>query len=152
MPTPTQNFGFLKVEESDTVPAGLAALNNNFNKLDGMPLPFENGSNSQLQYFKFSNGLLLMWGRIKHGNAYLCNEQVGSGWYFSSQFDLFWPISLVDPANASVLMMAHSVNYPDLQILVRESTAAKARLNYAFPQNENWVPKEFSVFVMGRWK
>lgn len=156
MATFTPNFLFSKPDASvDLVTDTLTALGQNFDKIDDMPLPLEDGSNTQLQYFKFANGVIFMWGSINHGTSYPCNIQWWEG-YASANFNIFWPVALVNPTKAAVFVQARSLANPDLMALQRSADTTKGVFCYYFPAwNESTaqaVSKEINVFAVGRWK
>jgi len=148
----TSSFGFMTPEASDLISDSLGHLGSNFEQIDGMPLPTEYGSNSQMEYFKFNNGILLMWGCLNHGLSMPCTLQWGFG-FASADFDIFWPVPLVAPNNAAIIVQGRAPYNPDLLALQRSIDASKGTFCYNFPAwSETNISKQFNIFVIGRWK
>lgn len=149
----TNNAGFAEVIESQTFGDWLEAFNGNWSMLDGMPLPIEHGSNSQMEYIKLANGKVVLFGRIDYGTNYPCKNAAAGGNYVSDQFTLDFPIALVKN-NPVVLPHVIANNNPDMDVFTRSVTYSQYKGQFLCPLNDASLvnSKVLNIIVIGDWK
>lgn len=148
----TKNLGLEKPALSNSFGELLEAINLNSGKLDGLPLPVGFGSNTQMDYLKLSNGVILMWGHIEHGKNYPCSTAwaTAAGWA-SKDFTVNYPVPLVD-ANPVVFAIATADVNPDTWVLKRAQTYTAFTGCYLCAISETANDKKCDILVIGRWK
>ena len=150
----TKNINLEKPALSNTFGELLEALNLNSDKLDELPLPIGYGKNSQMEYLKLSNGTVVMWGRLAHGQNYPCNETGAGGDYYTSKLiTVNFPIPLVN-ANPTVLPNVHGEVYSDVFFLQRSVSYTNITGFYYCRYNDTTAKnnKNLNLLVIGKWK
>ena len=150
----TPIFGLKKASEGDTVAAWHAALNDNMDALDALPVPVASGSNSQLSYQRYADGTLHVWGCVDHGTSYPCTTPVATATGFASAtFTLNFPAEFAGTGYSLVASVAASA-YPDTGVALTARAAGSVKCAYTCPLNDATAGnrKVLSVDLWGRWK
>lgn len=150
----TSNMKLEEVALSQTFGQFLEAFNANMGKIDALPVPIAYGKNTTMEYLKFSNGKVIMWGRIDYGTRYPVKNpwlQTGGAGYASDEFTLDFPIALAD--NAPVVI-PHCFDSARVEMFVVTTgvtyTTYKGRFWSAATGHEG--PKVLNILVIGNWK
>lgn len=148
----TTTLGLEKVSTANTLPEWCDMFNNNLDVLDGFPLPIEYGKNDTMEYVKFSNGKVIMFGRVNHGKNYPCTTAwAASAGYASKDFTLDFPIALV---NSNPVIVSHCIAdvNPDTWVLTRSTSYTQYKGCYLCAISETSNTKILNMLIMGDWK
>lgn len=151
----TKNVLLEKPAMSHTFEQWLEALNGNSDKLDALPLPISSGSNSQMEYIKFANGAIAMWGHFDHGSNYKCvNEYIPNTSYVSKKFTVNYPVALVKD-NPVVLTSCVDSRAVECKASPREASYTSVDVYYYCPSEEasdSTRTKSLDILIIGKWK
>lgn len=150
----TNNIKLEEVTQSQTFGEWLNAFNGNMGKLDSLPIPIEYGKNTSMEYLKFSNGKVLMWGRIEMGTKYPCNLPAGSAsGKLSSSFTIDFPIALTKN-NPTVVATVMADKWADITFYMRSASYTNMVGLFYCPGDDSKVGnnKSLNVTVIGDWK
>lgn len=145
----------LKLDEpalSDTFGTWLEMFNKNMGTIDELPLPIAYGKNQTMEYLKFSNGKIAMWGRLDHGTKYPCKNAWQKG-FLSDAVTVDFPIALVNNT-PMVLAMAEADTWKDITVCPTNVTYTTFTFKYWHVANDSIVTnsKKCNVLVIGDWK
>lgn len=146
----TKNLGLGKPALSNSFGELLDAMNLNSDKLDGLPLPIEYGSNTQMEYIKLAGGVVIMWGHIEHGKRYPCCKQWATA-VASDDFVINYPIPLVNDKPVVFAIATANIN-PDTWIMKRTQTYTALTAFYLCAIAETENDKNCDIMIIGRWK
>lgn len=157
----TTNIGLEEIALSNTFGQWLEAFNANMGIIDGLPIPIEYGKNTTMEYLKFSNGKVAMWGRLEMGTKYPSTTPWGTEGYASAVFTIDFPLALaknnpviiphVISTNASTGGMANNTDIWCLSTGVTYTTYQGrffARTNTT--NNNNSLA--LNMLIIGDWK
>lgn len=150
----TTNLELTEIAQSNTFGQWLSAFNANMEAIDGLPIPMEYGENTQMKYLKFTNGIVIMWGRVDFGTNYPCNTLWASNNYASADnFTIDLPIALVDNKPAIFPSVIADKN-PDMWCLnvAVSYTQYKGRFLCAVNDTNNVNSKIVNLLIIGKWK
>ena len=151
----TTNIGLEEIALSNTFGQWLESFNANMGTIDGLPIPIEYGKNTTMEYLKFSNGKVAMWGRINHGTTYACTLPWLAGTYGSSNFTLDFPIALTKntPVVIPHVMSGNGAN-PDMYCVTRSTSYTTYTGCYVCTWNESSSvqSKTLNILIIGDWK
>lgn len=150
----TANLNLELVDIGESIDAFVDAYNASMGALDALPLPSQTGSNSQMDYVKFTNGLVIMYGRLDLGTDYPCTRAAEDETYYtSSDLTITYPATLVD---AAPVVLAHVAADPwsDVWWLTREASTTSMRGCFYCRGNDSEASnkKSLNILVIGRWK
>lgn len=153
----TSNFGFELAEQSDYVSDFVENYNANLKKMDAMPLPMASGNNTQLNYQKFADGTLHVWGMIDYGTKYPCKTQVATASGFSSdQVTVNFPVAFSGFSGSSYCLITYvsADKNPDMTFATKSQGTSSIVGNFICPLNDSASPnsKKLNVEAWGRWK
>lgn len=154
MPT-TTNIKLEEVTMSNTFGQWLEAFNANMDMIDGLPIPMEYGKNTTMEYLKFTNGKVFMWGKLELGYSYPCDTYITGG-YRSKDFVIDYPIAL---ANTKFTAIAQAKTWPFMNQVIYQSDIPNYTTFKGFffcPDNDSGYTSEMSkmchLLVIGDWK
>lgn len=150
----TTNTNLEEVALGQTFGQWLNAFNGNMGKIDALPLPIAYGKNTTMEYVKFSNGKVFMWGRIEMGTKYPCSRPgTAAGGYLSDRFTIDFPLALTK-SNPAVLSTVMADKYSDVQFYMNAATYTNMTGCFYCPGNDSSIGnnKSLNVFVIGDWK
>lgn len=150
----TTNINLEEISQSQTFGQWLEAFNGNMAAIDALPIPIEYGKNTTMEYLKFSNGKVVMWGRVSYGTTFPCTIMwAASAGYASGIFTLDFPIALTksDPV---VIPHVISDKNPDMWCLTISTsyTTYTGRFLCAINDNANVNSKTLNMLIIGDWK
>lgn len=147
----TTNLNLDKVTTAQTVNTWVNYFNGNMDKLDAFPIPIAGGSNSQLSYLKFSNGMLMMWGHIESGTSYPCNQPWENDTYASSPIRITFPVP-TDGTVPAAFVAGVDTHRTEITALRYNVTSEGMSIVYWSPSNlSNQGSKYCDIFVIGKW-
>lgn len=136
----------------DTMHDLVTKFNANMTAIDGYTVVVETGSNQQLEYKKYSDGTVEMWGHVDMGTGYPCDQSMQSGLYFSSNFSITYPVALTS-ASASVIIQALGAgSWPCVWAHPTQKTASGLKACFVCESNDTGQSKSVDVQVRGRWQ
>lgn len=150
----TTNLNLDEVALSNTFGQLVEMFNGNMDILDGLPIPIEYGKNTTMEYLKFSNGKVAIWGRVEYGTKYPCTSPwASSAGYASSNFTLDLPIAL---ANNNPVVIPHVIadKNVDMWCLTRNTTYTTYTGCFlcAINDSSNINSKTLNMLIIGDWK
>lgn len=144
-------FENFKIALSSTFEQWMGSFNDLLAKLEELPLPVAFGSNSQMGYLKFANGKVMMWGRVDYGRNYPCTSAWGGGQFASKDFELNFPIPLVNSDPVIIPHVMASVN-ADTWVLTRSTSYTTYKGCFLCAVSETDNVKTLNMLVVGDWK
>lgn len=153
MASTTTNFGLTEPTQADTVASFLEAFNGNMDIIDALPIPSASGSNSQLTYQKYADGLIHMFGCIDLGTSYPCGYAIAAGRYSSNAYTLNFPVAFASTAYSFTANVAADIN-PDMSVAISEKSTSSVKVRFINYVTDSAAPnsKQLSVDLWGRWK
>lgn len=149
---PTKNLKLDEPALSDTFGTWLEMFNKNMGTIDELPLPIAYGKNQTMEYLKFSNGKVVIWGRLDHGTKYPCVNAWQKG-FLSDAVTVDFPIALVNNT-PTVLAMAEADTWKDVTVCPTNVTYTTFTFKYWHVANDSSInnSKKCNVLVIGDWK
>nr|DAV56323.1 MAG TPA: hypothetical protein [Caudoviricetes sp.] len=150
----TNNINLEEIEQSNTFGQWLDAFNANMGAIDALPIPMEYGKNTKMEYLKFTNGKVAIWGRIDFGTTYICDQPWAEG-FGSKNFTIDFPIALTK-SNPMVIphVMTGSGVYPDMFCVTRSTSYTTYTGAFVTSYSDALVktPKILNILIIGDWK
>lgn len=154
---PTTNLGLHEYSTAETGAEWCDALNADNAKIDSLPQVVESGSNSQLSYRKWSDGVVEMWGRIDTGKRFVCQTEFEGHAFASEPFSVSWPVAIADTSPVLNANVSTDGN-PDFFVLAVNVSPSSATFMFLANFNEGLHEygdtnnKILHLTLHGRWK
>lgn len=151
---PTNNIHLDDVSLSQTFGQWLEAFNSNMGKIDALPIPMEYGKNTTMEYLKFTNGKVIMWGRVDFGSKYPVHlpwlQGSGSG-YASDEFSIDFPLALV---NNNPVVLPHVIDTKRVETFAITTSVSYTTYKGRFwsAATDNGGSRILNIIVIGNWK
>lgn len=156
----TGNINLGEVQLSNTFGQWVDIFNGNMGKLDALPIPIEYGKNTTMEYLKFSNGMVLIYGRIEMGTKYPSTTPWGTEGFASDIFTIDFPIALT---NNSPIVVPHviSVNADGGMAANTDIWCLSTKVTYTAYQGRffartntlnNKNSLSLNMIIIGKWK
>lgn len=148
----TSNMHLEETALSQTFGQWLDAFNSNMSKIDALPIPMEYGKNTTMEYLKFTNGKVIMFGRIELGTKYPCYKPFSKG-YLSDTITIDFPIALTKN-NPVVIPHVMADKFQDLTLYTQGVTYTTYKGCVYGNGNDSTVgnSKTLNIMVIGDWK